>query len=182
MTYCDFVNNNSAGTTDALLHKQYHDHEYGFPLEDDDALFGRLLLEINQAGLSWTLMLRKQENFRLAYDNFSIEKVANYGEEDVQRLLGDAGIIRNRLKINAAVFNARRILELKEEFGTFKTWLDKQAPLTKADWVKLFRKNFRFVGGEIVGSFLLSTGYLPDAHDPDCPVFLKTEQRKSRPE
>ncbi len=182
MTYCDFVNNNSSETADAQLHKQYHYNEYGFPLEDDDALLGHLLLEINQAGLSWTLMLRKQENFRRSYDDFSIEKVANYGEEDVQRLLGDAGIIRNRLKITAAIFNARRILELKEEFGSFKAWLDELAPLTKADWVKLFKKNFRFVGGEIVSSFLLSTGYLPCAHDVGCPIFTKIEQMKSRPD
>ncbi len=131
MSYCTFVNNNTADTPDTLLHRAYHDHHYGFPIEDDDELFGRLLLEINQAGLSWTLMLRKQENFRKAYSNFSIEKVAAYGEEDIQRLLSDAGIIRNRLKINAAIFNAKRILELKQEYGTFKNWLDAHHPLSK---------------------------------------------------
>ena len=120
MSYCTFVNNTLAETADALLHKQYHDHHYGFPIGDDDELFGRLLLEINQAGLSWTLMLRKQENFRKGYSNFSIDQVAAYGEEDIQRLLSDAGIIRNRLKINAAITNARRILELQKECGSFK--------------------------------------------------------------
>ena len=87
MSYCTFVNTSTLEKSDALLHKQYHDHHYGFPIEDDDELFGRLLLEINQAGLSWTLMLRKQENFRKAYSHFSIEKVAAYGEEAIQRLL-----------------------------------------------------------------------------------------------
>lgn len=171
MSYCTFVNNTIAETADALLHKQYHDHQYGFPIEDDDELFGRLLLEINQAGLSWTLMLRKQDNFRKAYSNFSIEKVAVYGEEDIQRLLTDSGIIRNRLKINAAVFNAKRILEVKQEYGTFKNWLDAQHPLPREEWVRLFKKNFRFVGGEIVREFLMSTGYLEGAHDVDCPIY-----------
>lgn len=171
MSYCTFVNNTLAETADALLHKQYHDHQYGFPIGDDDELFGRLLLEINQAGLSWTLMLRKQENFRKGYSNFSIDQVAAYGEEDIQRLLSDAGIIRNRLKINAVITNARRILELQKECGSFKNWLDAHHPLSKDAWIKLFKKNFRFVGGEIVGEFLMSTGYLEGAHDVDCPIY-----------
>lgn len=171
MSYCTFVNNNTAETADALLHKYYHDQQYGFPIESDDELFGRLLLEINQAGLSWTLMLRKQENFRKAYDRFSIEKVAVYGKEDIQRLLNDSGIIRNQLKINAAIFNAKRILELQKEYNSFKNWLDTNYPLSKEHWVKLFKKNFRFVGGEIVGEFLMSTGYLEGAHDVDCPIY-----------
>jgi DNA-3-methyladenine glycosylase I len=171
MSYCTFVNEGTPETPDARLHKQYHDHHYGFSIEDDDELFGRLLLEINQAGLSWTLMLRKQENFRKAYSHFSIKKVAAYGEKDIQRLLSDAGIIRNRLKINAAIFNANRILELKQEYGTFKNWLDAHHPLPKETWVRLFKRNFRFVGGEIVGEFLMSTGYLPGAHDVNCPIY-----------
>jgi DNA-3-methyladenine glycosylase I len=173
MSYCNYVNHTEAETADFLLHKHYHDHQYGFAIEDDDELFGRLLLEINQAGLSWTLMLRKQESFRQAYSGFSIERVAAYTEEDVARLLADPGIIRNRLKVNAAMVNARRILELREEYGSFKGWLDAHHPLPKEQWVKLFKKNFRFVGGEIVGEFLMSTGYLPGAHTPDCPVYEK---------
>ena len=173
MTYCNFVNNSVAETSDALLHKHYHDHHYGFPIADDDELFGRLLLEINQAGLSWTLMLRKQESFREAYSGFSIEAVAAYTEEHVARLMGDPGIIRNRLKINAAITNARKIQELRQEYGSFKSWLDAHHPLPKEQWVKLFKKNFRFVGGEIVGEFLMSTGYLPGAHTPDCTVYEK---------
>ena len=95
------------------LHKTYHDQEYGFPILEDDALFARLVLEINQAGLSWTTILQKKDNFMRAFDGFEIERVAAYGEADVARLLADAGIIRNRLKVAAAIENARRILQLR---------------------------------------------------------------------
>ncbi len=160
------------------VHRQYHDYEYGFPLEDDDALFARLVLEINQAGLSWETILKKKDNFFVAYDQFDINKVAKYGERQVERLLNDAGIIRNRLKINAAIENAKKILELQKEFGSFKKWIDHHHPLTKDEWVKLFKKNFRFTGGEIVNEFLMSTGYLPGAHDENCPVFKKIKKLK----
>nr|WP_295929663.1 DNA-3-methyladenine glycosylase I [uncultured Dyadobacter sp.] len=171
MSYCTYVNNNPSEQADYLLHKHYHDNQYGFPIEDDDELFGRLLLEINQAGLSWTLMLRKQDSFRAAYDHFSIEKVAAYDETDRERLLADAGIVRNRLKVNAAIVNAQKILELKQAYGSFKGWIDAHHPLTKEQWIKLFKKTFKFTGGEIVNEFLMSTGYLPGAHDTDCPVY-----------
>ncbi|SEI89917.1 DNA-3-methyladenine glycosylase I [Dyadobacter sp. SG02] len=171
MSYCTYVNNNPSEQADYLLHKHYHDNQYGFRIEDDDELFGRLLLEINQAGLSWTLMLRKQDSFRAAYDNFSIEKVAAYEESDRERLLANPGIVRNRLKVNAAIVNAQKILELKNEYGSFKGWIDAHHPLTKEQWVKLFKKTFKFTGGEIVNEFLMSTGYLPGAHDADCPVY-----------
>ena len=173
MSYCHYVNNNSSELPDYLLHKQYHDHQYGFQIDDDGELFGRFILEINQAGLSWTLMLRKQEGFRKAYSNFSIEKIAAYTEEDRERLLLDPGIIRNRLKINAAIVNAQKIVELKKEYGSFKNWLDAHHPLELTDWLKLFKKNFKFVGGEIVNEFLMSTGYLPGAHSEECPIYLK---------
>jgi len=173
MSYCDYVNNNSSQSADYLLHKQYHDHQYGFQIDDDDELFGRLILEINQAGLSWTLMLRKQDSFRKAYSDFSIGKVATYTEEDRERLLQNPGIIRNRLKINAAIVNAQKIVELKKEYGSFKNWLDAHHPLPLSDWLKLFKKNFKFVGGEIVNEFLMSTGYLPGAHSAGCPVYQK---------
>lgn len=173
MSYCDYVNNNPSESADYLLHKHYHDNQYGFQIDDDDELFGRFILEINQAGLSWTLMLRKQESFRKAYDNFSIEQIAAYKEEDRERLLQDPGIIRNRLKINAAIVNAQKIVELKKEHGSFKNWLDAHHPLPLTDWLKLFKKNFKFVGGEIVNEFLMSTGYLPGAHSAECPVFRK---------
>lgn len=154
-----------------VLNKRYHDTEYGFPLEDDNLLFERLVLEINQAGLSWITILKKADNFRRAYDRFDLETVAGYSESERQRLLSDDGIIRNRLKVDAAIENARLILALRQEYGSFKGWLDAHHPLTKDDWVKLFKKNFKFVGGEIVNEFLVSSGYLPGAHDEDCPVY-----------
>lgn len=173
MSYCNYVNHNSSDNSDFLLNKHYHDHQYGFPIEDDDELLGRFILEINQAGLSWTLMLRKQASFRLAYDNFSIEKIAAYNETDRERLMQDAGVIRNKLKINAAIVNAQKILELRKDFGTFKGWLDAHKSLNKAEWIKLFKKTFKFTGGEIVNEFLMSTGYLPGAHTPDCPIYKR---------
>lgn len=175
MSYCDYVNNNPSELPDYLLHKHYHDHQYGFTIDDDDELFGRLILEINQAGLSWTLMLRKQHGFRNAYSNFSIEKIAQYDETDRERLLLNPDIIRNRLKINAAIVNAQKIVELKKEYGSFKAWLDAHHPLTITEWLKLFKKNFKFVGGEIVNEFLMSTGYLPGAHSEECPVYLRVK-------
>ena len=153
------------------VHRHYHDKQYGFPIDNDDELFGRLILEINQAGLSWTTILNKADNFRNAYSGFSIKKVAGYNDDDVQRLLGDAGIIRNRLKINAAIHNAQQILKLQSDFGSFQNWLDHHHPKTKMEWVKLFKKTFRFTGGEITNEFLMSTGYLQGAHVPECPVF-----------
>ena len=147
--------------------------QYGFPLKDDDLLFERLVLEINQAGLSWITILKKADNFHKAYHGFKIEKVAKYSEKDRARLLEDAGIIRNRLKVNAAIVNAQKILELRKEFGSFKGWLDAHHPLTRDEWTKLFKKTFVFTGGEIVNEFLVSTGYLPGAHDKDCPIFKR---------
>lgn len=161
-----------------LLHQHYHDHYYGFPLVDDNELFGRLLLEINQAGLSWETILRKEKAFRAAYGDFDIQKVAAYGKNDFDRLMNDAGIIRNKLKINAAIENAKVIQQLQENFGSFKKWLDHHHPKSKADWVKLFRKTFRFTGSEIVNEFLMSTGYLPGAHDESCPVFKTILKKK----
>lgn len=155
------------------VHKPYHDTEYGFPLRSDAALLERLALEINQAGLSWTTILRKQANFRAAFDGFDPEQVAAYGEADVARLLADAGIIRNRLKVAAVIENARRVLELQADYGSFAGWLDAHHPQSLEEWVKLFRRTFRFTGGEIVREFLVSTGYLPGAHDPGCPVYAE---------
>jgi len=178
MTYCDYV---QTGTDDNLpLHKAYHDTQYGFPLDSDDELLGRLILEINQAGLSWTLMLKKQDNFRRAYNNFSVDRIAKYGEKDVERLLGDAGIIRNRLKIRAAITNAKKIVELRASHGSFKHWLDEQSCATKEEWTKLFKKTFTFTGGEIVNEFLMSTGYLPHAHAETCPVYKRILKAKPR--
>ncbi|HLW72384.1 MAG TPA: DNA-3-methyladenine glycosylase I [Candidatus Binataceae bacterium] len=155
------------------LHGPYHEREYGFPIADDDALFERLVLEINQAGLSWLTILAKRANFRAAYNHFAIARVAKYGERDRARLLADAGIVRNRLKVDATIVNARRIIELQQSHGSFARWLAAQHPLAKPEWVKLFKKTFNFTGGEITGEFLLSIGYLPGAHDESCPVFAK---------
>jgi len=160
------------------LHRVYHDEQYGFPIHNDEELFCRLILEINQAGLSWTTILKKQESFRKAYHGFNIKKVAGYQEKDVERLLNDEGIIRNRLKVNAAIENAKTILQLQKQFGSFKAWLDHHHPLTKEEWTKLFKKTFRFTGGEIVNEFLMSTGYLPGAHSEDCKIYKKVLKAK----
>ncbi len=152
-------------------HGPYHDTEYGFPLRDDKALFGRLILEINQAGLSWLTILKKKQAFEEAYDGFDIATVARYGARQRRRLLNDAGIVRNRLKVDAVIANAQRILELQQSHGSFAGWLDAHHPLAKVEWVKLFKRTFRFTGGEITGEFLISTGYLPGAHAETCPVF-----------
>ena len=154
-------------------HRRYHDREYGFPMDDDAELFGRLVLEINQAGLSWTTILNKQESMRSAYAGFDIAAVARFTDADRARLLADPGIIRNRLKIDAAVYNAARILELQAEFGSFRAWLDAHHPRTAPEWVALFRRTFRFTGGEITKEFLLSTGYLSGAHVESCPVYAR---------
>lgn len=169
MNYCEFVADKAADN----VHRHYHDHLYGFPLDDDNELFGRLILEINQAGLSWETILKKETAFRVAYHNYDIKAVANFGEEDVERLLSDAGIIRNKLKINAAIYNANVILGLQHEFGSFKNWLDLYHPKSREEWTRFFKKHFKFVGGEIVNEFLMSTGYLPGAHAEGCPVYEK---------
>ncbi len=159
-------------------HGPYHDREYGFPLTGDAELFERLVLEINQAGLSWLTILKKREAFRLAYDHFDPGVVARYGARARRRLLADAGIIRNRLKVDAAIANAEAILQLRDTHGSFHGWLTAHHPRPKADWVKLFKQTFRFTGGEIVGEFLMSTGYLPGAHQPSCPIYRKIMKLK----
>jgi DNA-3-methyladenine glycosylase I len=168
-TYCEYVLTHPQDE----FNKSYHDTEYGFPLKDDNLLFERLIFEINQAGLSWITILKKADNFRKAYHGFDIDTIGQYGEEDRARLLVDAGIIRNRLKVNAAIENAKRIQELRKEYGSFKGWLDANRTLSKEEWIKLFKRTFVFTGGEIVNEFLVSTGYLPGAHDEDCPIYKR---------
>lgn len=168
MSYCSYIETLVGDRKE--LNKNYHDKYYGFPIHDDNELFGRLILEINQAGLSWETILKKEQSFRKVYDNFNIKKIAEYTETDRQRLLADAGIIRNKLKINAAIENAKTILTLQQEYGSFEKWLEHHHLKTKEEWVKLFKKTFLFTGGEIVNEFLLSTGYLRGAHSEDCPV------------
>lgn len=152
------------------FHGPYHDHEYGFPVNNDSDLFQRLVLEINQAGLSWLTVLKKREAFLAAFEGFDIDRIAVYDEADRDRLLADASIIRNRLKVAAVIHNAGVIRELQVEYGSFGRWLDHHHPLSHADWIRLFKRTFRFTGPEITGEFLMSTGYLPGAHRDDCPV------------
>lgn len=159
------------------LHAPYHDTEYGFPVSDDAVLFERLVLEINQAGLSWALMLKKRAAFKSAFRGFEPSVVAAFDRADRVRLLNDAGIIRNRLKVDAVIENACRIVALQQEYGSFSAWIDRQHPQDKATWVKIFKKQFKFMGPEIVGEFLMSTGYLAGAHREDCPVFQVIAQQ-----
>jgi len=166
MSYCRYVQT----LPPDHVSRHYHDAVYGVPVVDDALLFERLVLEINQAGLSWETILRKQVNFRLAFEGYDIRRIAAYGEEDVQRLLDDRGIIRNRLKIAAVIHNAAVVLAIQETWGSFHAWLDQHKALHLEGWTKLFRTHFRFTGPEIVREFLVSTAFLPGAHEADCPV------------
>jgi DNA-3-methyladenine glycosylase I len=167
MTYCTYCRNLPIGD----LHRDYHDREYGVLPSKDEDFFERLILEINQAGLSWNIILKKRESFRLAYKNYHIESIANLNETDISELLSDPGIVRNRLKVNAAIKNAQRFVAIKEEYGSFYNWLTIQKAEDLKEWVKIFKKNFTFVGGEIVGEFLKSCALINGAHDPDCKYF-----------
>lgn len=164
MTYCELAKTNP-------VHQHYHDKEYGFPVSDDNLLLERLALEINQAGLSWDLMLKKREGFNKAFKDFDVDKVARFGARDVERLLKDEGIIRNRLKILALINNAKVIKEIQKSHGSFATWLaiHSNGYLDIKEWLKLFKQTgFKFVGGEIMKEFLQSVGHLPSPHDKDC--------------
>ena len=169
LTYCAYVSDLPADN----VHRAYHDFEYGMPVADDNALFERLVLEMNQAGLSWETILKKREGFREAYRGFDIRAVASFGPMDVERLMADPGIIRNQAKIQAAIHNAKRVMELQKAHGTFQGWLALHQSYTKDQWVKLMRDNFKFMGPEIVGEFLISTGFLPGAHEATCPIYTK---------
>lgn len=171
MSYCNYIPRMKESSR--TLHQNYHDNQYGFPILDDNELFGRLILEINQAGLSWETILKKEEGFRRAYDNYNIKKVAAYTELDRERLLNDKGIIRNKLKVNAAIENAKVLLLIRKEYGGFEKWLQFHHPKTRQEWTKLFKKTFRFTGGEIVNEFLMSIGYLQGAHTESCPTHKK---------
>lgn len=152
------------------FHGPYHESEYGFPNRDESVLFERLSLEIMQAGLSWLIVLRKRAAMAEAFAGFDADRVAGFGEADVARLLGDAGIIRNRRKVAAIIENAGRIRALRTSHGGFADWLDAHHPRGKKAWIRLFKSTFLFMGDEVVGEFLLSLGYLPGAHRADCPV------------
>ena len=165
-TYCDSAPGHP-------LHGPYHDTEYGFPLADEAALFERLSLEIFQAGLSWEIVLKKRPTTTAAFEGFDVDTVAAYGEAATARLLANPGIIRNRRKVAAIIENARRIQALRESHGGLAAWIAAHHPRNKKEWVKLFRQTFLFTGGEIVGEFLMSIGYLPGAHGEGCPTFAR---------
>lgn len=172
----------------------YHDNEWGRPEHDDRKLFEMLILEGMQAGLSWITILKKRENFRRAFDNFDPEKVAEYGDKKISELLGNTGIIRNRLKINAAVANARAFLEVRREYGSFdkfiwsyvgytpivnrpKTLADVPAstPLSDKISADLKKRGFKFVGTTIIYSFMQAVGMVDD-HVVSC--FCHSENKK----
>ena len=156
-------------------HRTHHDTEHGWPPISDDDLFRRLMLEISQAGLSFETILKRKEGI---YGKFSkIAEVAKFKAADINKLMKSPAIIRNRLKIEAAVHNAKQIARIQKEHGSFENWLNMHHPLPLEDWTTLFRKNFRFTGRSIVNEFLMSAGFLPGAHDPDCPIYRKIQER-----
>jgi DNA-3-methyladenine glycosylase I len=173
-------------STDPLM-IAYHDQEWGVPCHDDAALFERLMLEGFQAGLSWATILRKRENFRRAFDDWAAERIASYSSADIERLMGDPGIVRNRLKIEAAIRNAQRFLEVQQEVGSFDQYLwsfvggaplQQPAPRTLADIPAqtpvavtlskdLRKRGFTFVGPTICYALMQSVGMVND-HVQDC--------------
>ncbi len=165
-SYCAFCVGNP-------IHGPYHDHDHGVPSPDEAVLFERLCMEIMQAGLSWDTILRRRATMRAAFQGYDVDRIAAYGPPDQARLLADPGIIRNRLKVEAIIANAQTVQALRRSHGGFHAWLAAHHPLDKPAWVKLFRRTFRFTGGEIVGEFLMSLGWLPGAHAPDCPAFAR---------
>ena len=171
---CAWVNDNP-------LMIAYHDLEWGVPLRDDQKLFEFFVLDAFQAGLSWQTIINKRKNFEKAFDNFNVKKIANYTEKDVNRLLQDAGIIRNRMKIEATVTNAKRFLEMQKEYGSFDTFIwqfTNQKTITNK-WtslkelpprteisdqmsVVLKKEGLKFVGSTICYAFMQATGMVND--------------------
>ncbi len=168
------------------LYEAYHDHEWGVPVKDDQSLFEFLILETFQAGLSWITVLRKRENFRKAFDNFDYKKIANYEQPKIAELLQDAGIIRNKLKINATVSNAVAFMNVQKEFGSFskyiwgfvdgkpiknklKNYKDAPANTALSDTISkdLKKRGFKFVGSTVVYAHMQATGMVND-HEINC--------------
>ena len=184
MTKAEVVRCGWVGISDAE-YTRYHDEEWGIPRSDDKALFEKLILEGFQAGLSWITILRKRENFRKAFHGFDAERVARYSAHDVERLMSDAGIVRNKAKIEATIENAQAYLRLKERtsLGKFlwdfldgkpvvherRTMRDipPETPQSKAISKALKKEGFRFVGPTTVYAFMQSTGFVND-HLVDC--------------
>lgn len=166
MSYCEFTKD----LDESHPHRIYHDNHYGFPIENDNELFGRLILEINQAGLNWLTILKKEQNFKKAFNNFEIAEIAEFKTPKIEALMQNAGIIRNRRKIESVIYNANKILEIKREYGSFRNWLDYNLSNDLREWTNLFKKNFKFTGSLIVEEFLMSTGYLKGAHVENCVI------------
>ena len=162
-------------------HGPYHDQVHGFPTTQEHVLFERLALEINQAGLSWLTVLKKRAAFQEAFDGFIVDQVAAYDDDQRSRLLSNPHIIRNRRKIDAVIANAQIIMTLRRSHESFANWLETHHPRSKEEWVRLFRRTFHFVGGEIVNEFLMSIGYLPGAHQVECPVYQRILEVNSPP-
>lgn len=165
--YCDLVKTLESDHP----HKVYHDNEYGFPIFDDNELFGRLILEINQAGLNWLTILKKKDAFRVAFADFDIKKIANFGEADIEILMNNKAIIRNRKKIEAVIYNANVLIDIQHEHDSFYNWIEKNAHLKIDEWTILFKKKFKFTGKLIIEEFLMSIGVLKGAHIESCPIF-----------
>jgi len=159
------------------VHGPYHEFEYGFPIEDEPRLFERLTLEIFQAGLSWLIILKKREAFRVAFENYNVDRVAAFDQDDIDRLMNEPSIIRNRRKIEATIQNAKVVQELRDSHGGFARWIEAHHPMSRVDWCKLFRATFSFMGKEVVGEFLMSIGYLPGAHTDQCPVHQRIAEK-----
>jgi DNA-3-methyladenine glycosylase I len=171
---------------DDALYQRYHDHEWGVPLHDDQKLFEFLILEGAQAGLSWITILRKRENYRAAFDHFNAARIAGYSTNKIESLLQDAGIVRNRLKVQSAVINAQKFLEVQSEFGSFDRFIwqfvdgqprqnawrslaDVPARTAESDAMskELKRRGFKFVGSTICYAHMQATGMVND-HTTDC--------------
>jgi DNA-3-methyladenine glycosylase I len=166
--YCDLARGHP-------VHGPYHDCEYGFPQTDERVLLERLALEIMQAGLSWEIVLKKRAALRRAFAAYRADVVAAFGVSEVERLLADSTIIRNRRKIEAIIENARRIVALRTQ-GGFARWLQEGAALDRPAWLKRLKAAFVFMGPEIAGEFLMSLGLLPGAHRDGCPVGEKLKK------
>lgn len=151
---------------DSLM-EHYHDTEWGFPAKDDNELYERLILQIFQAGLSWKIILYRREAFQKAFSNFIVNKVSKYSSTEVERLLTDKNIIRNKLKIQSTIENAKRILKLQKEFGSFQKFLD-QLPNELSILQKELKQVFKFVGPEIARMFVMNIGKIEVPHDQDC--------------
>ena len=176
MSYCEFTKD----LNENHLDRKYHDERYGFPTTCDDELFGRFILEINQAGLSWSLMLKKEDNFKKAFDGFIIDKIADYKESKIEELMNNEGIIRNRRKIEAVIYNANKVIEIQKKYGSFSLWLDEHIGYSLQEWTQLFKKHFKFTGEKIVDEFLMSTGYLKGAHSEDCAIYNRIIKREPK--